>query len=95
MLRHLGLMENAAIIENSLLYTLNRVCARVILTIRAKQRSTLRSFADANINNFFFFFFLERSQNRSKKNCCPNMPVTPTVFKLEKNSYDGFQRNGK
>ena len=40
MLRHLGLMQNAAIIENALLYTLERAYIPVILAIKRFQEKT-------------------------------------------------------
>ncbi len=79
MLRHLGLMENAAIIENALLYTLESGTHTGDFGDRAKASVNTTEFANAIISNF------GKQPAVNAKPVLPNAPVTPTVFKLEKN----------
>jgi isocitrate dehydrogenase len=79
MIRHLGYMENAAVIENALLYTLESGIHtgdfgdKKILAVNTTQ------FAEAIISNF------GKEPAQGAKPILPNMPATPTVFKLDKN----------
>jgi isocitrate dehydrogenase len=79
MLRHLGLMENAAIIENALLYTLERGYRTGDFGDKSKPALNTTEFAHAIINNF------GKTPEHGAKPMLENKPITPTVFKLEKN----------
>ena len=79
MLRHLGLMENAAIIENALLYTLESGIRTGDFGDKSKPAVNTTAFADAIIANF------GKLPVHGAKPVLPNKPVTPTHFKLEKN----------
>lgn len=79
MLRHLGFMEHAAVIENALLYTLEQGIHTGDFGDRSIPSKNTTEFADAIIANF------GRQPAQGAKPVMPNMPVTPTVFKLEKN----------
>jgi isocitrate dehydrogenase len=79
MLRHLGLMENAAIIENALLYTLESGVHTGDFGDKKTAPINTTQFAEAVINNF------GKTPKINPKPLQPNMPVTPTVFKLDKN----------
>ncbi|MGB4772106.1 MAG: NADP-dependent isocitrate dehydrogenase [Chitinophagaceae bacterium] len=79
MLRHLGLMENAAIIENALLYTLEQGYRTGDFGDKSKPALNTTEFAQAIINNF------GKSPEHGAKPMLENKPITPTVFKLEKN----------
>jgi isocitrate dehydrogenase len=79
MLRHLGYMENAAIIENALLYTLEQGVRTGDFGDRSKPALNTTEFANAIISNF------GRQPAHGAKPMLPNMPITPTAFKLEKN----------
>jgi isocitrate dehydrogenase len=79
MLRHLGFMENAAIIENALLYTLESGVHTGDFGNRSTPSVNTTQFAEAIISNF------GRVPAQGMKPILPNQPVTPTVFKLEKN----------
>ncbi len=79
MLRHLGFMENAATIENALLYTLEQGFHTGDFGDRSKPSLNTTQFADAIIANF------GKIPALGAKPSMPNMPITPTVFKLEKN----------
>jgi isocitrate dehydrogenase len=79
MLRHLGLMGNAALIENALLFTLESgVHTRDFGDPSIPPVSTT-GFADAIISNF------GKQPVQGARPLLPNMPVTPTHFVLEKN----------
>ncbi len=80
MLRHLGFMENAAIIENALLYTLESGTHTGDFGDKSKASLNTTQFAEAIFANF------GKQPAMNPKPVLPNMPVTPTVFKLEKNS---------
>jgi len=80
MLRHLGLMENAAVIENALLYTLEQGIHTGDFGDKSKPALNTRQFADAIISNF------GKTPQQGAKPVLPNAPVTPTMFKLERNS---------
>jgi isocitrate dehydrogenase len=79
MLRHLGLMENAAIIENALLYTLEQGTRTGDFGDRSKPALNTTEFAQAIIGNF------GKQPAQGAKPMLANKPITPTVFKLEKN----------
>ena len=79
MLRHLGLMEQASIIENALLYTLEAGYRTGDFGDRSKPALDTTSFAQAIIGHF------GQKPAHGAKSVLPNKPVTPTVFKLEKN----------
>lgn len=79
MLRHLGFMENAAVIENALLYTLEQGIHTGDFGDKSKPALNTTQFAESIISNF---------GKQPKVNARPllsNMPITPTHFKLEKN----------
>jgi isocitrate dehydrogenase len=79
MLRHLGLMENAAIIENALLFTLEEGIHTGDFGDKTKPAVNTTQFAEAIISNF------GNTPVHGAKPILPNKPVTPTIFKLEKN----------
>jgi len=79
MLRHLGFMENAAVIENALLYTLEQGFRTGDFGDRSKPALNTSEFASTIIANF------GKLPATGAKPLLPNMPITPTVFKLEKN----------
>lgn len=79
MLRHLGYMKNAAEIENALLYTLEQGIRTGDFGDKAKPALNTTAFAEAIISNF------GKMPKVNAKELLPNMPATPTVFKLEKN----------
>ena len=79
MLRHLGFMENAALIENALLFTLEKgVRTGDFGDIKTPSVNTTQ-FVEAIICNF------GKQPSLGAKPLLPNMPATPTHFKLEKN----------
>ena len=79
MLRHLGLMENAAVIENALLFTLENGVHTGDFGDKSKPSVNTTQFADAIISNF------GKQPKVGGKPILPNKPVTPTHFKLQKN----------
>jgi isocitrate dehydrogenase len=79
MLRHVGLMENAAIIENALLYTLEQGYRTGDFGDKSKPALNTTEFANAIIANF------GKLPEHGAKPMLANKPITPTVFKLEKN----------
>jgi len=79
MLRHLGFMENAAITENALLYTLENGVHTGDFGDKTKPSVNTTQFAEAIIANF------GKAPEVNAKPLLPNMPVTPTIFLLEKN----------
>jgi len=79
MLRHLGMMENAAIIENALLYTLENGVHTGDFGDKSIPSVNTTQFADSIISNF------GKEPSVGAKPMLPNMPATPTHFKLEKN----------
>jgi isocitrate dehydrogenase len=79
MLRHLGLMENAAIIENALLYTLEKGMHTGDFGDKSTPALNTTAFADAIIANF------GPTPQHGARPILSNMPVTPTAFKLSKN----------
>jgi isocitrate dehydrogenase len=79
MLRHLGLMENAAIIENSLLYTLEQGIHTGDFGDKGTAALNTTAFAAAIIAKF------GRTPEHMAKPILPNMPPTQTAFKLSRN----------
>lgn len=79
MLRHLGLMEAAAMIENALLYTLESGVHTSDFGDRQAASLSTTQFSDAIIANF------GKQPSLYPKPILPNQPVTPTQFHLEKN----------
>ena len=79
MLRHLGFMENAAIIENALLYTLENGIHTGDFGDKKIPPVNTSQFAETIISNF------GKMPQMNAKPVLPNMPATPTVFKLQKN----------
>lgn len=79
MLRHLGFMENAAVIENALLYTLESGIHTGDFGDKSKPSVNTTEFANAIIAN------LGKTPEHGARPILPNKPVTPTIFKLEEN----------
>ncbi len=79
MLRHLGLMECAAMIENALLYTLEIGTHTGDFGDKTKPSLNTTDFANAIISNF------HKSPRLGAKPMLADMPITQTVFKLDKN----------
>jgi isocitrate dehydrogenase len=79
MLRHLGLMENAAVIENALLYTLEQGVHTGDFGDKATPPLNTTAFARAIIDNF------GKQPAHMAKPLLPNAPVTQTEFKLSRN----------
>lgn len=80
MLRHLGLTENAAVIENALLYTLEQGIHTGDFGDRSKGSLNTTQFADAIISNF------GQKPQQGAKEIIPNKPGTPAPFKLDENA---------
>jgi isocitrate dehydrogenase len=79
MLRHVGLTENAAVIENALLYTLENGVHTGDFGDKSKASVNTTQFAEAIIKNF------GKKPEVNPKPIVPNKPGTPTPFKLQKN----------
>lgn len=79
MLRHVGLTENAAIIENALLYTLESGVHTGDFGDKSKPAVNTTQFADAIIANF------GKQPEIGAKPIVPNKPGTPAPFKLLQN----------
>ena len=79
MLQHLGLTENAGIIENALLFTLESGVHTGDFGDKSKAAVNTTQFADAIIGNF------GKLPQVNPKPLVPNQPGTPTPMKLEKN----------
>jgi isocitrate dehydrogenase len=79
MLRHLGLMEHAAIIENALLYTLEQGIHTGDFGDKSIPSLNTTAFADAIVRNF------GKVPEHGAKPLLPNMPPTQTAFKLSRN----------
>ena len=79
MLRHLGLMENAAVIENALLYTLEQGIHTGDFGDRQTPALNTTDFAMAIIRNF------GKTPEHMARPLLPNAPVTPTAFRLSRN----------
>jgi len=80
MLRHLGLTEDAAIIENALLYTLEQGIHTGDFGDKAIQASNTTQFAEAIISNF------GKTPKIGAKTLHINEPETPAVCHLERNA---------
>ena len=79
MLRHVGLMENAATIENALLYTLENGVHTGDFGDKKIPAVNTTQFADSIISNF------GKQPAVNAKPTLPNQPKTTTVFKLQRN----------
>ena len=80
MLRHLGLMENAAVIENALLYTLEQGVHTGDFGDKSKVSLNTTEFAGAIIGNF------GKAPELNAKPLLPNKPGTPAPLKLAMNT---------
>lgn len=80
MLRHLGLTENAAVIENALLYTLESGVHTGDFGDKSIPAVNTTHFADAIISN------LGKQPSAGARPIIPNKPGTPTPFKLQQNA---------
>src|SRR5690606_6568565 len=79
MLRHLGYMQNAAEIENALLFTLESGLRTGDFGDKNIKPLDTTQFAEAIISNF------GKKPELNAKEIIPNKPAIQTVFKLEKN----------
>ena len=79
MLRHLGLMENAAIIENALLYTLEQGLHTGDFGDKRIPALNTTAFAQAIIGHF------GKAPEHMARPVLPNAPITQTEFKLSRN----------
>jgi isocitrate dehydrogenase len=79
MLRHLGFMENAAIIENALLYTLEQGVHTGDFGDKQTAPLNTTQFAETIISHF------GKTPELGAKPILPNMTATPTFFKLTRN----------
>src|ERR1700744_1722282 len=79
MLRHLGLMENAAIIENALLYTLEQGIHTGDFGDKGTPSRNTSEFSEAIVANF------GKVPEHMARPLLPNMPVTQTAFRLSRN----------
>lgn len=79
MLRHLGLMENAAVIENALLYTLEQGIHTGDFGDKNTPALNTTAFADAIIGVF------GKTPVHMSRPLLPNAPVTQTAFRLNRN----------
>jgi isocitrate dehydrogenase len=79
MLRHLGFMQNAAVIENALLYTLEQGVHTGDFGDKSIPGKNTTEFAQAIINNF------GKTPEHGAKPVIPNAHVTPTMFKMDQN----------
>lgn len=79
MLRHLGLTENAALIENALLFTLEKGVHTGDFGDKSIPPVNTSEFANAIIGNF------GKTPEIGAKEIIPNKPGTPTPIKLEIN----------
>src|SRR5947208_5141394 len=79
MLRHLGFLESAVNIENALLYTLEQGIHTGDFGDRSTPAVNTTAYAEAIINNF------GKTPIQGAKPSLPDMPMTQTIFKLEKN----------
>jgi isocitrate dehydrogenase len=80
MLRHVGLTENAAIIENALLFTLETGVHTGDFGDKSIPAVNTTGFAEAIISNF------GKQPAVNPRPVIPNRPGTPVPFKLERNS---------
>jgi len=80
LLRHVGLMKSAAMIENALLYTLEEGKHTGDFGDKSIASLNTTQYADAIIANF------GKLPAQGAKPSLPDMPTTPTMFKLDKNA---------
>ncbi len=80
MLRHLGLMESAAMIENALLYTLESGIHTGDFGDKNTPPVNTTTFTQTIINNF------EKLPSHNPKPLLNNQKITPTLFKLNQNA---------
>jgi isocitrate dehydrogenase len=80
MLRHLGFLESAVTIENSLLYTLEQGTHTGDFGDKSIPAVNTTQFAKAIMDNF------GKQPEQGAKSVLPDMPVTETHFQLDKNS---------
>jgi isocitrate dehydrogenase len=80
MLRHLGFMQNAATIENALLYTLEQGVHTGDFGDKSKASLNTTEFAQAIIGNF------GKEPAVNAKPILPNMRATSTMFKLDRHA---------
>ena len=80
MLRHLGFMKDAAVIENALLYTLESGVHTGDFGDKSIPAVDTTAFSETIISN------LGKQPRLNAKPVLPNMPVTPTMFKLNRNA---------
>jgi isocitrate dehydrogenase len=80
MLRHLGFMENAAVIENALLFTLEQGFHTGDFGDKSKPSLNTTEFAQTIINHF------GKIPEQGAKPVVANMSMTPTFFKLDRNA---------
>ena len=79
LLRHIGLVENAAIIENALLYTLEQGIRTGDFGDKNKTALNTTQFAEAIVSNF------GKTPAHGAKPVIANLPGTPAPFKLQHN----------
>jgi len=79
MLRHMGLMQSAAIIENALLYTLEQGIHTGDFGDKSTPSLNTTAYAEAIINNF------GKIPEHGAKPVLADMAATQTIFKLERN----------
>ena len=80
MLRYVGLTENAAVIENALLHTLESGVHTGDFGNKKVPSVNTTQFSETIVSNF------GKQPKANAKKVIPNMPGTPAPFKLEKNS---------
>ena len=80
MLRHIGMMEGAAKIENALLYTLEQGTRTGDFGDKSKPALNTTEYANAVIGNF------GKLPEKGARPIIADMPATQTAFKLENNS---------
>lgn len=79
LLRHIGLMKSASMIENALLYTLEQGIHTGDFGDKSKPALNTTDFANTIVSNF------GKIPQQNVKPALEDKAVTPTVFKLEKN----------
>src|SRR6201991_715359 len=79
MLQHLGLLQSASMIENALLYTLESGIHTGDFGDKNTTTLNTTAFAQAIIDNF------GKNPQHMARPLLPNMPITPTSFKLSRN----------
>jgi len=79
LLRHLGLMKSAATIENALLFTLEQGVHTGDFGDRSVSPLNTTQFAETIISNF------GKVPSNNPRQMMEDQPITPTVFKLDKN----------